>query len=515
MHDNTDAEMYCNSAIIRDLIDSGSSSLTLSCNSIVDAVMDQYKLSSEEDKVIMTDDELNEQIENFQKIVSNFNSTTSFNTNNSCRTVSDDEDEECMVERSSEFHYLDDEDVFEPEQSSHDADVIIESAVETEELSATTALICENTAKSDIIDVVDNGDVVCADAVLLQLESSDESAVKSLGENGDETSLSERRLSVGTMKTLGLEREEDSNTTPLGSLSTSDAGLESTISPCPQSQVQTVAASAQHTEDSFVEVEVRSVDSTSEAIEKTQSAVLQTGLVTLESGETESLKCVVNEAASNAGFETVKLPMPSLLSTGVLSAQPSSSSSPRPRERPMISFLDFQSGDIALFLPMDAQTRDVWSAFNSMRQHHYLSEQSMNVFLPRGAAREHRVFVLGRIVMMDSHVASGRFNPYRLPAGTQFHVCHVEPLNKCRQQYTRSTPSSSSSVVVQANNSGGDGNSIQCESRACIPRIAFTEFHSGELALFLLGNKQRGIWMAFHSNRPYHFLSDVSRFRVC
>jgi hypothetical protein len=188
----------------------------------------------------------------------------------------------------------------------------------------------------------------------------------------------------------------------------------------------------------------------------------------------------------------------------------------------MISFLDFQSGDIALFLPMDAQTRDVWSAFNSMRQHHYLSEQSMSVFLPRGAARDQRVFVLGRIVMMDSHVASGRFNPYRLPAGTQFHVCHVEPLNKCKQQRTtrlvQPSSSSSSSVVVPTSSSSSGSVSMTLnsssgccsESRTCIPRISFTEFHSGELALFLLGNKQRGIWMAFHSNRPYHFLSDVS-----
>ena len=44
---------------------------------------------------------------------------------------------------------------------------------------------------------------------------------------------------------------------------------------------------------------------------------------------------------------------------------------------PKISFLDFQSGDIALFLPMDAQIRSVWSAFNSMKQHFYLSEVSI------------------------------------------------------------------------------------------------------------------------------------------
>jgi lipocalin len=171
----------------------------------------------------------------------------------------------------------------------------------------------------------------------------------------------------------------------------------------------------------------------------------------------------------------------------------------------MISFLDFQSGDIALFLPMDAQSRDVWSAFNSMKQHYYLSEQSMTVFLPRGAERDQRVFVLGRIVLMDAHQACAQYNPYKLPLGTHFHVCHVEPLSH-QQNRTRA-------VTTADNCDGNNSNVISVAERKrheCIPRISFMQFNSGDLALFLLGNKQRNIWMAFHSNKPYHFLSDDS-----
>ena len=46
--------------------------------------------------------------------------------------------------------------------------------------------------------------------------------------------------------------------------------------------------------------------------------------------------------------------------------------------------------------------------------------------------KEQRVFILGRVVFVDSQVASPTNNPYGLQLGTAFHVCHVEPVSSAR-----------------------------------------------------------------------------------
>lgn len=135
----------------------------------------------------------------------------------------------------------------------------------------------------------------------------------------------------------------------------------------------------------------------------------------------------------------------------------------------------------------------------------------MNVFLPQGCNREQRVFVLGRIVLVDAHVASACHNPYRLTPGTRFHVCHVEPLTHRNKGRTAEAGGGNLVSALPSPCGGAAGaEAVAAFVPPRLPGISYTAFASGDLALFLLGNKQRNIWMAFHSSRPYHFLSDVS-----
>ena len=46
------------------------------------------------------------------------------------------------------------------------------------------------------------------------------------------------------------------------------------------------------------------------------------------------------------------------------------------------------------------------------------------------------------------------------------------------------------------------------------PRISFTAFRAGDIALFMpVATDNRKIWMAFHANTPYRYLAEVGR--VC
>ncbi len=42
---------------------------------------------------------------------------------------------------------------------------------------------------------------------------------------------------------------------------------------------------------------------------------------------------------------------------------------------------------------------------------------------------QQRMFILGRLIYVDTQTASAESNPYGLQAGTQFHVCYVEPVS--------------------------------------------------------------------------------------
>jgi len=95
---------------------------------------------------------------------------------------------------------------------------------------------------------------------------------------------------------------------------------------------------------------------------------------------------------------------------------------------PVISFMDFRVGDIALFMPQYADNRKIWIAFNSNSPYHFLEDQSLELFLGRSKDKENRIYILGRIVLIDHHTASVESNPYPLPVGTPYHVVHCEPL---------------------------------------------------------------------------------------
>ena len=43
---------------------------------------------------------------------------------------------------------------------------------------------------------------------------------------------------------------------------------------------------------------------------------------------------------------------------------------------PVITFIDFQVGDVALFMPLHHDNRKIWIAFNSSSPYHFLSEVS-------------------------------------------------------------------------------------------------------------------------------------------
>mmetsp|Transcript_15829 Transcript_15829/g.17143 ORF Transcript_15829/g.17143 Transcript_15829/m.17143 type:complete len:351 (+) Transcript_15829:126-1178(+) len=114
-----------------------------------------------------------------------------------------------------------------------------------------------------------------------------------------------------------------------------------------------------------------------------------------------------------------------------------------------ISFMEFAVGDIALFVPVD-EKKERWMAFHSNRPHRYLAQESLDSFLSKDRNRvkpktpttaaltssnilnnqsgKERSRILGRIVLIDTHVTSGEFNPYQLPIGTVFYICYVEPL---------------------------------------------------------------------------------------
>jgi hypothetical protein len=96
-------------------------------------------------------------------------------------------------------------------------------------------------------------------------------------------------------------------------------------------------------------------------------------------------------------------------------------------ELPKLSFLSFQMGDIALFLPAFLDNRRIWMAFNSGCPHYYLSQESLQVFLSKGKQREQRSSIIGKLVYIEEKRAIPK-NEYQLEVGAIYHFCYAEPL---------------------------------------------------------------------------------------
>ena len=96
-----------------------------------------------------------------------------------------------------------------------------------------------------------------------------------------------------------------------------------------------------------------------------------------------------------------------------------------PRD-PKISFRRFDLGDVALFLPTGGDGRKAYLAFHHGCPHRYLAPASVEAI--RAAHQRYPDFILGRVTRSAAREASDADNPFRLPAGTVFHVLTVESL---------------------------------------------------------------------------------------
>lgn len=96
--------------------------------------------------------------------------------------------------------------------------------------------------------------------------------------------------------------------------------------------------------------------------------------------------------------------------------------------KPKISFMEFNVGDVALFLPTSQKGENrVYLAFHSKCPHHYLSHESLESLRANGG--KFPDFILGKIVYIEELCAGEPHdtsaNPYGLQPGTIFRVLHV------------------------------------------------------------------------------------------
>lgn len=121
---------------------------------------------------------------------------------------------------------------------------------------------------------------------------------------------------------------------------------------------------------------------------------------------------------------------------------------------PKISFMNFNVGSIALFIPTD-NAKKIWMAFHCGKPNHFLEARSLYAFTHRGGQAVDKSRILARItrivvhrvpeaapvpgLAMDGTAAatagigggggdSQVYNPYRLRPGTVFYECHAEPV---------------------------------------------------------------------------------------
>lgn len=85
--------------------------------------------------------------------------------------------------------------------------------------------------------------------------------------------------------------------------------------------------------------------------------------------------------------------------------------------------------DIALFLPTmvgppDGSGGTVFLAFHVNCPNRYLSEESINI--ARQGSGSYPAYVLGRIIMIEQHVATEEPNPYNVANKTVYYVLTAE-----------------------------------------------------------------------------------------
>jgi hypothetical protein len=134
---------------------------------------------------------------------------------------------------------------------------------------------------------------------------------------------------------------------------------------------------------------------------------------------------------------------------------------------PMISMMDFKTGDIALFMPAFATNRKVWMAFNSGYPFRFLSEDSVQAFMRKTKQPETRSSIIGRIICIERRVAEGNASSqagagmdssgkkgereeFDLQPGTEYFVCDAEPLYKSSMLSNASQPQGKSTVATLA-----------------------------------------------------------------
>jgi len=102
---------------------------------------------------------------------------------------------------------------------------------------------------------------------------------------------------------------------------------------------------------------------------------------------------------------------------------------------PTISFLSFELGDIALFLPTNKQ--DVYLAFSKAKcPNRYLSQDSLRNF--KTSDNRNPGYILGKIIYVETKIASKddphpgigpASNPLRLCDGVEYHLLEVEQIS--------------------------------------------------------------------------------------
>ncbi|CAE7342681.1 unnamed protein product [Symbiodinium microadriaticum] len=126
---------------------------------------------------------------------------------------------------------------------------------------------------------------------------------------------------------------------------------------------------------------------------------------------------------------------------------------------PKLSFLTFDVGDLALFLPTNKP--DVFLAFSHAKcPNRYLSQDSLINF--KSAGKSTPGYILGKIVFIETRVASNadshsgigpESSPLRLQEGTEYHLLEVEHVSF-------GSSSKSSARKRSSKNAGGDNAAV-------------------------------------------------------
>lgn len=146
----------------------------------------------------------------------------------------------------------------------------------------------------------------------------------------------------------------------------------------------------------------------------------------------------LSEIQRTSHFET------NIVENEILSVLQNISTTIETRKLPVITFMDFQVGDVALFMPAFVNNARVWMAFNSGYPYRFLSEvrifpslciilttsqKSLAVFLKKARGKEQRASIIGKITHIEANIAAeDTVSEYNIPLGTRYYICHATPL---------------------------------------------------------------------------------------